>query len=285
MFIYKNGQLWLSGNNKNREMGYFHRLVIGANGSDQSLSWKGSLDELRIYKTALSASTIAAYYAQKIDASHPNWSSLVLYHDFDNVKYARDLGPNNHVLMPSEVGMIKPNNTKFVGQVVQNQRPLIQFGQGNINPNPTSVVVNQLRLKEPVVIFEQAPLHRHFELVQTYIGVPEGSTYTYDLNGQMMGSAPIATTQTFQNQAITVYNPPYEIIHDVEVARYITPYGIQFDLGPNGFTWIYDVRLPTIFAWFGRPRCTQHPRAHRFEIRFYQRYTTARCPQTRANLV
>jgi hypothetical protein len=241
MFIYKNGQLWLSGNNKNREMGYFHRLVIGANGSDQSLSWKGSLDELRIYKTALSASTIAAYYAQKIDASHPNWSSLVLYHDFDNVKYARDLGPNNHVLMPSEVGMIKPNNTKFVGQVVQNQRPLIQFGQGNINPNPTSVVVNQLRLKEPVVIFEQAPLHRHFELVQTYIGVPEGSTNTYDLNGQMMGSAPIATTQTFQNQAITVYNPPYEIIHDVEVARYITPYGIQFDLGPNGFTWIYDV--------------------------------------------
>jgi hypothetical protein len=241
MFIYKNGQPWLSGNNKNREMGYFHRLVIGANGSDQSLSWKGSLDELRIYKTALSASTIAAYYAQKIDASHPNWSSLVLYHDFDNVKYARDLGPNNHVLMPSEVGMIKPNNTKFVGQVVQNQRPLIQFGQGNINPNPTSVVVNQLRLKEPVVIFEQAPLHRHFELVQTYIGVPEGSTYTYDLNGQTMGSAPIATTQTFQNQAITVYNPPYEIIHDVEVARYITPYGIQFDLGPNGFTWIYDV--------------------------------------------
>ncbi len=241
MFIYKNGQLWLSGNNKNREMGYFHRLVIGANGSDQNLSWKGSLDELRIYKTALSASTIAAFYEQKIDASHPNWSSLVLYHDFDNVKYARDLGPNNHVLMPSEVGMIKPNNTKFVGQVIQNQRPLIQLGQGNISPNPTSVVVNELRLKEPVVIFEQAPLHRHFELVQTYIGVPEGSTNTYDLNGQMIGSTPIATTQTFQNQAITVYNPPYEIIHDVEVARYITPYGIQFDLGPNGFTWIYDV--------------------------------------------
>jgi hypothetical protein len=125
MFIYKNGQLWLEGTNKNREMGYFHRLIIGASGN-QSLTWKGSLDELRIYKTALSASTIAAFYEQKIDASHPNWSSLVLYHDFDNVKYARDLGPNNHVLMPSEVGMIKPNNTKFVGQVIQNQRPLIQ---------------------------------------------------------------------------------------------------------------------------------------------------------------
>ena len=30
-------------------------------------------------------------------------------------------------------------------------------------------------------------------------------------------------------------------IEDIEIARYITPYGIQFDLGPNGFSWIYDV--------------------------------------------
>jgi hypothetical protein len=241
MFIYKNGQLWLAGTNKNREMGYFHRLVIGANGSNQSLSWKGSLDELRVYKTALSASTISTYYEQKIDASHPNWSSLVLYHDFDNVKYARDLGPNGHVLMPSETDMIQTNDTKFVGQVVQNQRPLIQFGQGVVAANPTTNVVYQLKSIEPVVIFEQAPLHRHFELVQTYIGAAAGTANAYDLNGQLTNSTPISTTQSFSNQAITVYNPPYEIIHDVEIARYITPYGIQFDLGPNGFTWIYDV--------------------------------------------
>ncbi|MEY4991477.1 MAG: hypothetical protein RI948_343, partial [Bacteroidota bacterium] len=241
MFIYKNGQLWLAGTNKNRVMGYFNRLVIGANASDQTLSWKGSLDELRIYKTALSAATIANYYEKKIDATHPNWSSLVLYHDFDNVKYTRDLGPNDHVLMPSEMGMIKANNTKFVGQSIQNQRPLLQFGQGNMATYPTSNTVTQLQLKEPVVIFEQVPLHHHFELVSTYIGVQAGNNNSFDLNGQLLGSSPILTTQTLQNQSLTYYNPPFEIIHDVELARYITPYGIQFDLGPNGFTWIYDV--------------------------------------------
>lgn len=241
MFIYKNGQLWLAGTNKNRVMGYFNRLVIGANASDQTLSWKGSLDELRIYKTALSAATIANYYEKKIDATHPNWSSLVLYHDFDNVKYTRDLGPNDHVLMPSEMGMIKANNTKFVGQSIQNQRPLLQFGQGNMATYPTSNIVTQLQLKEPVVIFEQVPLHHHFELVSTYIGVQAGNNNSFDLNGQLLGSSPILTTQTLQNQSLTYYNPPFEIIHDVELARYITPYGIQFDLGPNGFTWIYDV--------------------------------------------
>jgi hypothetical protein len=240
MFIYKNGQLWLAGNNKNREMGYFHRLIIGASGN-QSLSWKGSLDELRIYKSALSAATIAANYNQKIDANHPNWSSLVLYHDFDNLSYSRDLSPNAHVLMPSEAGMIKSNTTKFVGQNSQNQRPLLQLGQGNMAPNVTTHLVNQLKLKEPVVIFEQVPLHRHFELVNTFIGAQAGSNNSYDLNGLLLNSTPILTTQTIQNQSQSVYNPPYEIIHDVEIARYITPYGIQFDLGPNGFTWIYDV--------------------------------------------
>jgi hypothetical protein len=107
--------------------------------------------------------------------------------------------------------------------------------------NVTTHLVNEFKLKEPVVIFEQVPLHHHFELVNTFIGVQAGTTNTYDLNGQLTSSVPILTTQTLQNQSQTVYNPPFEIIRDVEIARYITPYGIQFDLGPNGFTWIYDV--------------------------------------------
>ena len=240
MFIYKNGQLWLSGNNKNREMGYFHRLIIGASGN-QALTWKGSLDELRIFKSALSAATIAANYLQKIDPTHPNWSSLILYHDFDNLSYARDLSPNGHVLMPSEAAMITSNTANYVGQTIHNQRPLLEFGQGNMALNVTTHLVNEFKLKEPVVIFEQVPLHHHFELVNTFIGVQAGTTNTYDLNGQLTSSVPILTTQTLQNQSQTVYNPPFEIIRDVEIARYITPYGIQFDLGPNGFTWIYDV--------------------------------------------
>ena len=240
MFIYKNGQLWLSGSNKNREMGYFHRLIIGASGN-QNLSWRGNLDEIRIYKAALSQGTIAAYYQQKIDNSHPNWSSLVLYHDFDNVKYARDLSPNSHTLMPSEFGMFKTNNSLYAGSQGLNVRPVVEIGQGSNQVNFSTQYVNQFKLKEPIVVFEQAPLHNHFELIQSYIGVPSGTTESYDFNGAMITSTPIQTTLSLSNQALTVYNPPFEIIHDVEIARYITPYGIQFDLGPNGFTWIYDV--------------------------------------------
>ena len=61
------------------------------------------------------------------------------------------------------------------------------------------------------------------------------------LQGDVVSSTPYSTSESVENSTITYYQNPYEIIFDVEIARYITPYGIGFDLGPNGFAWIYDV--------------------------------------------
>jgi hypothetical protein len=239
MFIYKNGQLWHSGTNKTREMGYIHRLRMGFS-ANQNLGWKGNVDELRIYKAALSAGTIAANYQNSIGSTHPNWPDLLCYHRFDNLAFAKDETTNNEMLNPSTTGMIQASSTVVAGVQNANLRPVMQFGQGSCSA--TQVFWhNQAKLKEPVVIFKQEPLHRHLELTQTWVGVPAGTQQQFDQSGQVLSSTPIQTTQTLQNQAIVVYNPPFEIIHDVEIARYITPYGIQFDLGPQGFTWIYDV--------------------------------------------
>lgn len=241
MFIYKNGALWHSGTNKNREIGYIQKFIIGASGNATN-NWSGKIDELRIFKAALSEATIATYYQEKVNNTHPNWDNLMLYHDFDNVRYAFDLSGNGHTLMPSEFGMVDtdPIFGVYAGSQALNLRPVLKIGQ-DAAQGITNTIVNLPILKEPVIVFEQAPLHRHFELVNTYIGAPEGVQATFDDNGNIINSTPVQTTLSLNNQAIAVYNPPYEIIHDVEIARYITPYGIQFDLGPNGFTWIYDV--------------------------------------------
>lgn len=239
MFIYQNGQLWHSGTNKNRKMGYIHRMAIGFT-NNQNLGWKGNIDELRIFNTALSANTILAHYTAKVDNTHPNWTDLLLYHDFDEVNYAKDLSPQNEVLMPSGFGLIQSNTAYLAGVQALNQRPLIQLGQGTCS-TAQPVLHTQAKLKEATVVFKQVPLDRHFELAQTWVGVAAGQTQHFDLNGLVTSTTPIQTTLSLNNQAIVVYNPPFEIIHDVEIARYITPYGIQFDLGPNGFTWIYEV--------------------------------------------
>ncbi len=240
MFIYKNGQLWHSGTNLNRSIGYIHRFILGAS-KDQSIKWKGSIDEFRVYNVALSQATILANYQKKIDTSHPNWANLKVYYDFDNLSYAIDKSPNQFKLMPSEFGMIQFDELPLAGVKQESFLPLLSFGQGSVNSTIQTNVINQKKFIEPIIVFEQMPVSRHFDLVTSFVGVQQGNAYEYNQNNQVISQVPFTTSTQLVNTPIVCYNPPYELIKDVEIARYITPYGIQFDLGPNGFTWKYDV--------------------------------------------
>lgn len=240
MFIYKNGQLWHSGTNLNRSMGYIHRFILGAS-RDQSIKWKGSIDEFRVFNAALSQATIQANYLEKIDPTHPNWSNLKVYYDFDNVNYAVDKSPNQYKLMPSEFGMIQFDELPLAGVKQESFQPLLSFGQGFVNSTIQTSVLNQKKIIEPIIVFEQMPVFRHFDIVTSFVGVQQGNAYAYDQNDQVISQVPFTTSNQLVNAPLVCYNLPYELIKDVEIARYITPYGIQFDLGPNGFTWKYDV--------------------------------------------
>lgn len=240
MFIYKNGQLWHSGTNLNRSMGYIHRFILGAS-KDQGIKWKGSIDEFRVYNMALSQATILANYSKKIDPTHPNWSNLKVYYDFDNVNYAVDKSPNQYKLMPSEFGMIQFDELPLAGVKQESFMPLLSFGQGVSSAVVETSVLSQKKIIEPIIVFEQMPVFRHFDIVTSFVGVQQGNAYAYDQNNQVISQVPFTTSTQLVNAPLVCYNPPYELIKDVEIARYITPYGIQFDLGPNGFTWKYDV--------------------------------------------
>ncbi len=240
MFIYKNGALWHTGTNKTRSIGYIHRFILGAN-MDQGLKWKGKIDEFRFYNSALSAATIQSNYHNKITNSHPNWNNLLVYYDFDNENYAVDKSTSDNLLMPSEHNMIRFDEVPVCGVTPSNEKPVISFLQGSISSTSNPIQVTEKRLKPQTVIFEQQAVNRHFEITNAYVGTLQGNNIQYDENGQILAQVPFVASDQLLNEQITCYNPPYEIIKDVEIARYITPYGIQFDLGPNGFSWIYDV--------------------------------------------
>jgi hypothetical protein len=213
---------------------------LGAS-TDQGLKWKGKIDEFRFYNAALSAATIQANYLNKINATHPNWSNLLTYYDFDNESYAVDKSANNYLLMPSEHNMIRFDEYPVCGVATSNEKPVISFLQGTVSSVSNPIQVIEKRLKPQTVIFEQQAVNRHFEITNAYVGTLQGNNIQYDETGQILAQVPFVATNQLLNEPINYYNPPYEIVKDVEIARYITPYGIQFDLGPNGFAWIYDV--------------------------------------------
>jgi len=240
MMIYRDGSLWHSGTGKNRIVGNLHRLVLGANRSLGN-HWTGKIDDFNIFNAAVDAATIYDWYTRKVDLMHPNWNDVLVSYDFDNELYAQDNSLNGYLLMPSSYGMFDFSEYPVAGVDDQANRIIISLGSGVVTGAQEDVITNRMELIEPEVVFEFETVERHFEIISAFLGAPAGSEIEYDIAGTEINAVPYNTSSVLSNETITYYEEPYEIIFDVEIARYITPYGIGFDLGPNGFAWIYDV--------------------------------------------
>ena len=68
-----------------------------------------------------------------------------------------------------------------------------------------------------------------------------GHSYVYDVNGNAIDSTFYNSTQSQINNDLTYFYEPFEVVDRYEIGRFITPYGIGLTLGPQGFTWMYDV--------------------------------------------
>ncbi len=240
MFIYKNGSLWASGTNKNRTVGYVHRLLLGTN-KNKVYNWKGKIDDFQLFDAALDQATIQTWMHKKPTTEHPNWNHLLVSYDFDNQTWAQDQSSHDYLLMPSEYGMIHFDEYPNAGMEMTQVRPKLSFGQGIVNDAIIETNQTEERLKEPTVVFEQQIQGRHPEITNAFVSILSGSETMYDEQGDTLTSQNYVCSNTLLNDTLIYYLQPFEIVNEVEIGRYITPYGINFDLGPNGFAWIYDV--------------------------------------------
>ncbi|SFT48564.1 Por secretion system C-terminal sorting domain-containing protein [Lishizhenia tianjinensis] len=241
MKIYRNGTLWHQGSGLTREIGMMHRLVIGAN-RNKLLGWKGKLDEFQMWNVALDAATIGAWYNKSITSAHPNFADLLVYHNFDDVAYATDASNNDHLMMPNRKGDFDFTQMPVVSPELSSFRPSISFGTGTVAGAMVTETNFKYIQKEPSVIFEYTPVNRRFIISNAFVANDEGFVFEYDTDGStVLNQTQIGTSSTISNNDIVYYEEPFEILEMYEIGRFITPYGIGFDLGPNGFTWVYDV--------------------------------------------
>jgi|AntRauTorcE11898_2_1112593.scaffolds.fasta_scaffold01228_8 hypothetical protein len=91
--------------------------------------------------------------------------------------------------------------------------------------------------KKQYVQFDEDHPTQPTDTLSSYLG---GYHYVYH-DGQIVDSNYFSVSETLQNEDMHYYGEPFEVIHPIEIGRFITPYGINLDLGPEGFTWIYDV--------------------------------------------
>ncbi len=240
MNIYKDGVLWLTGSSKILPIGIVNKFILGANMNGDN-GWSGAIDEFQIWDSELDVTDIAGWMDQKITAAHPEYANLVVYYDFDNNSEIIDQSVNGFDAMMTSADMLTFYDGSQAGHISQMERPNIVFVQGTYTSTLDSVLVTDSVLVNPLDLLEYAVDGRKFVVSDIDHFYPVGYSYTFDVAGVATDSVFHGADDSFANDSIFYYQEPYEVVVQYEMGRYITPYGIGFDLGPNGFTYIYDV--------------------------------------------
>lgn len=213
----------------------------------------GSIDEVRVWDKALDAATLAAWQDRSITTSHPDYAHLIGYYPFDEGSGAEVLDqtgqqqPGQLLGMPSWRQLaatdlrLDRNSSAF--------RPLLALEQGSFTTQVDTLLMTdslsnhatQLVLYDnpssPVIIPDDAPQHPRLPTDTVTIWVADRYTYLLDESGQRIDSTYVPATD-FRTRNDHVY---FSNIVEYEMMRFITPYGINLDLGPEGKTWIFDV--------------------------------------------
>ncbi|MEO0474309.1 MAG: LamG-like jellyroll fold domain-containing protein, partial [Bacteroidota bacterium] len=209
------------------------------------------IDEVRIWDTDLSAQTINAWKHLKVDSSHPDYANLQLYYQFnesgnqiaDSSVHARDAA-----LIGEEFRLSQEDGVALFKDFVPTQeRPNVVFYQGDYITNVTTTVVDR-PIPQP---------QAHF-MVERSI---QSAAPNVVMNDAIISSSPVRlwsveemifdeTTDTLiainvlaEDSSIVISDLTYfnRFPFYNELVSFVTPYGINLDLGPEGKSWYIDM--------------------------------------------
>lgn len=217
--------------------------------------FEGKIDEFRAWDVALSANTIQDWMLKDIDNTHPNYANLTGYYQCNEGTgmTVSDSSPNgnNDGQFVNDVWWYRiKGEDKIRNFTVTTQRPNIVFERGDYNSTTTTTnsmdsvenapdnVIQYLNPGAAGQIVDNDPNHPSIPTDTNYYYEANEYMYIYNVQtGALEDSIYVDATDTLLNDVTTWYSNT--VRH--EIARFITPYGINFDLGPDGFTWVYDV--------------------------------------------
>lgn len=247
MKIYLNSTLWHSGTGSTRTMKGIRTLIFGS--GNRNNQYRGSLDQLRVWNTELTQKEISDWMKKELTNTHSSFSDLLFEFDFEPTQFVSG--------RPYEFRSTQ--DASIVGRVLGTHKLMPHFGTSyNLAGNVGNV--------RPVVHFYKAQENWHLDSVERTVELPVGvqcvelfdnatdplqltgydggyaAGWIFDLGSD--GSKVDSTWVPSTTAGYLTYNPYYdvfEVINHVEIGRFITPYGIGLDLGPDGFRWVYDV--------------------------------------------
>lgn len=247
MKIYLNGKLWHSGTDKRKPIDVT-KFVVGKS-TGYGSNYKGSIDELRVWDKALTETEISDWMNVSVNATHPSFKNLIAYYplnegagtEVQNAQNMQDTAKGNDAISWEfkrgvaldrffEYSTVKPNisllrgdydtsviTTKVLDSLPLAPRSVVKYAIDKKNGFDN----DEVRMVSTELLWRARPQ-------QVYQGAT--TTVLRDIPVSKEGTITVEDLSYFRR-----WPAKYEIM------SFVTPYGINLDLGPNGKTWTFDV--------------------------------------------
>ncbi len=248
MQIYLNGAIWHTGTGKTRPID-IAQMVIGKSRTYTN-NYKGSIDEVRIWDKALTGSNIQSWMNIPLNATHPEYAHLMAYYQFDEGTGVTlsDASLNAATATSNSAAVWKSIRGKDLNRFFTSTgfRPSLILVNGTYNTTVTPVqVMDSVQLvpntvQEFVIVPHPGVLMDDEVLSISTNQVWEAVTQNiYDAStGAVIGTVPSSTDGSITPTVLDyVRRWPMKF----EIMSFVTPYGINLDLGPTGKTWTFDM--------------------------------------------
>lgn len=211
-----------------------------------SAYWNGSLDDIRIWSTALSQVTIKANLFKQVTAQHPNYAALELNYLFDD-------GLATQVTDNSPHGR---NGVFYLNKAFGNQYgadhdrqfvpvlgcPKIKWNRATYNLTNTPVIYNDTVPRDSYIVAENQftpnPGTLNSDISTVYYELWPDSNQVYLTTGALGQQTFTPTPQVLNNATIDYWN---RMPGKLELLSFVTPYGNGLNFGTTGKSWYFDV--------------------------------------------
>ena len=245
MKIYKNGLLWHSGTGKSKSMKGIKTFRIGSNATGTANFYDGDLDEFSIWNKCLEDTDIKMLMMNAPDSNHPFYQHLLLYFDINEGagEMITAQGQYSHSVKMTGVPdwrAYQPG-TLLKGFNNISARPDIIFDQSIYTSVTDSLLVIDSFAANNKMLVLYSNFMKPDQPTDTLYVYPVLMKAVFNPDGSISGYESVtADSSLVRLMHAATYDDKFALLDKYEIGRFITPYGINLDMG-DGFLWVYDV--------------------------------------------
>jgi hypothetical protein len=248
MNIFRNGELWHTGNGMAQKL-EIAEMVIGASNNGAN-PYKGLIDEFTIWDKALSADEITDIMSIKANQAVDHEEDLIVYYDFNE----RDAEVCTNQAIEGENGTYnaqvfwKYNLGNEIDKHFETEGllPAISLLRGSYEGSTRTETYNIRVERTPNYVIENTIIPMFGEAKHDSIASSEVRKVWESIpakmidaeSGSVVGIISKVADGTYVMESLPYYQ---RWVSKFEIMSFVTPYGINLDMGEQGETWTFDI--------------------------------------------